>query len=202
MIKNITMSLIAVAAVTAFAFKTPGAKHATTYAVDTKTSTATWLAKKVTGQHSGTVSISSGSIVAEHANIKGGTFELDMKSIACTDLEAGKGKEKLEGHLKSDDFFSVDKHPTAKLEITKVVAKSNTDFEMSGKLTIKGITNDITFPSNIKMDGKTFVAVSKIMVDRSKYDVKYGSKTFFEGIGDKAIDDMFEMNVNIVAAAK
>lgn len=201
MIKNITMSLIAVAALTAFAFK-PEAKHATTYAVDTKTSTATWLAKKVTGQHSGTVNITSGSIVAEHANIKSGTFELDMKSIACTDLEAGKGKEKLEGHLKSDDFFSTEKHPTAKLEVTGFKAKSNTEFDVTGKLTIKGITNDVSFPANIKMDGKTFVGVAKIMVDRTKYDIKYGSKTFFESIGDKAIDDQFEMNVNIVAAAK
>jgi polyisoprenoid-binding protein YceI len=198
MMKRITLSLIAAAAISAFAFTL---KHDTVYNLDTKASSATWLAKKVTGQHSGTLKVTKGTITAEHGTLKGGNFELDMTSIAVTDLKAGEGKEKLEGHLKSEDFFSVDKHRTANLEITKFTPKSNTEFDVTGKLTIKGITNEITFPAKIKMDDKTFVGVATIMVDRTKYDIKYGSKSFVEGIGDKAIDDQFQMDVNIVASA-
>jgi polyisoprenoid-binding protein YceI len=203
MIKNITMTVIAAAAVTAFSFTTPEAKKETTYTVDTKTTTATWLAKKVTGQHSGTVNVSKGSIESKGGtSISGGTIEFDMTSIACTDLTDPEWNGKLVGHLKSDDFFSVDKHPKATFVITKTAAKSNTEMNITGNLTIKGITHEITFPAMVKMDGKTLVAVAKIMVDRTKYDIKYGSKSFVEGIGDKAIDDEFEMNVNLVAAAK
>jgi len=203
MINKITMSFIAAAAVTAFAFTTPVAKKgATTYTVDAKTTTATWLAKKVTGQHNGTVNISKGSIMSDGKTITGGTIEFDMTSIAVSDLTDKQWNDKLVGHLKSDDFFSVEKNPTAKFEITKAVAKAENNYDVTGKLTIKGITNEITFPAMVKMDGKTFVTVAKIMVDRTKYDIKYGSKDFFEGIGDKAINNEFELNVNVVAAAK
>ena len=200
---KITMSVIAAAAVTAFAFTTPVAKKGTTtYTVDTKTTTATWLAKKVTGQHSGTVNVSKGSIVSDGKTVTGGTLEIDMTSIACTDLTDPEWNGKLVGHLKSDDFFSVDKNPTAKFEVTKAVAKSANNYDVTGKLTIKGITNEVTFPAMIRMDDKTLVTVAKIMVDRTKYNIKYGSKDFIEGIGDKAIDNEFELNVNVVASAK
>ncbi|HEY0031257.1 MAG TPA: YceI family protein [Bacteroidia bacterium] len=202
MIRKTTMSFIAAAAVTAMAFTTPNAKKETTYAVDTKATTATWLAKKVTGQHTGGLSVSKGSITAEGNTIKGGTFEFDMNSITCTDLADKTYNDKLIGHLKSDDFFSVAKHSTAKFELTKATLKSGNDYEVTGKLTIKGITNDVTFPAMIKMDAKTFVTVAKITVNRTKYDIKYGSASFFEGIGDKAINDDFDLNVNVVAAAK
>lgn len=203
MINKITMGFIAAAAVTAFAFTTPVAKKgATTYVVDTKTTTATWLAKKVTGQHSGTVNLSKGTIISDGKTITGGTLEFDMNSIACTDLTDKEWNGKLVGHLKSDDFFSVEKNPTAKFEITKAVAKTATDYDVTGKLTIKGITQEITFPAMIKMDGKTFVTVAKITVDRTKFDIKYGSKDFIEGIGDKAINNDFQLDVNVVASAK
>jgi polyisoprenoid-binding protein YceI len=203
MIKNITLSVVAAAAISAFAFTTPELKTETTYAVDTKATTATWLAKKVTGEHAGGITVSKGTINSKGpGNITGGELEFDMTSITCTDLTDKEWNGKLIGHLKSDDFFSVDKNPTSKFVITKVTPKSNTDYDVTGKLTIKGITNEITFPAMIKMDGKTMVTIAKIMVDRTKFDIKYGSKSFVEGLGDKAIDDQFELNVNVVAKAK
>ncbi|MDQ3048383.1 MAG: YceI family protein [Bacteroidota bacterium] len=201
MINKITMSLLAAAAVTAFSFTT-GEKHLTTYKVDTKSTTASWVGKKVTGEHSGTIAVSSGNIISDHGNITGGAFILDMTSLKCTDLKADEGGDKLVGHLKADDFFGADKHPTAKFELTKATLKSGNDYDVTGKLTIKGITNEVTFPAMIKMDGKTFVTVAKITVDRTKYDIKYGSASFFQGIGDKAISDNFELNVNVVASAE
>ncbi|MBL0330633.1 MAG: YceI family protein [Bacteroidetes bacterium] len=201
MIRKMTFGLIAAAAIGAFAFTTPKASSVN-YSIDTKASTATWLAKKVTGQHEGGVAISKGNIVSDGKNITGGTFEIDMTSITCTDLTDKEYNGKLIGHLKSDDFFSIEKNPTAKFELTKATLKSGNDYTVTGKLTIKGITNEITFPAMIKMDAKTFVTVAKIMVNRTKYDIKYGSASFFEGIGDKAINDEFELNINVVASAK
>ena len=201
MIKKMTFGLIAVAAIGAFAFTTPKASNVN-YSIDTKATTATWLAKKVTGQHEGGVAISKGSIVSDGKSITGGSFEIDMTTITCTDLTDKEYNGKLIGHLKSDDFFSVEKNPTAKFELTKATLKSGNDYTVTGKLTIKGITNEITFPAMIKMDAKTFVTIAKIMVNRTKYDIKYGSASFFEGIGDKAINDEFELNINVVASAK
>lgn len=201
MIPKISIGLVVAAAVTAFAF-TPVKKVAKNYTVDTKATTASWIGKKVTGQHSGGISISSGSIVSDGKTITSGTFEFDMNSITCTDLTDKTYNEKLIGHLKGDDFFAVEKNPKAKFELTKATLKSGNDYDVTGKLTIKGITNEITFPAMIKMDDKAVVAVAKIMVNRTKFDIKYGSASFFESIGDKAISDEFELDVNVVATAK
>jgi len=195
------LSLIAIAAYSTFAFTTPEPKHETNYNIDTKSTTATWIGKKVTGQHTGGISISNGSIITEHGAIKGGTIEFDMNSITNTDLADKEWNGKLIGHLKSDDFFGTEKNPTAKFEITKATLKSGNDYDIVGKLTIKGITNEITFPALIKMDAKTMVTIAKITVNRTKFDIKYGSATFFETLGDKALSDDFELNVNVVATA-
>lgn len=183
---------------------TPGEKAKTkTYTVDTKTSTANWLGKKVTGEHKGTIALSEGTVLSNGpGSITGGTLVFDMNSIVNTDLTDKAWNDKLIGHLKSDDFFSVDKNPTASFVITKAVATSNTNFDITGNLTIKGITNEISFPALVKMDAKTMVTVAKITVNRTKFDIKYGSASFFESIGDKAISDDFELEVNIVASAK
>jgi len=201
MIKKLTFGLIAAAAIGTFAFTTPKAKTVN-YSIDTKLTTSTWLAKKVTGQHTGGISISKVSIISDGKKITGGSFEFNMNSITCTDLTDKEYNDKLIGHLKSDDFFSTVKNPTAKFELSTVTLKSGEDYTVSGKLTIKGITNEITFPAIIKMDAKTIVTVAKIMVDRTKFDIKYGSASFFEGIADKAISDEFELNITVVAAAK
>jgi polyisoprenoid-binding protein YceI len=170
--------------------------------MDSKNTTASWLATKVTGQHNGTIAVSKGMLTGDGKTVTGGTFELDMNSIADVDLADAGYKAKLEGHLKSEDFFNVAKFPTATFTISNVVLKSGTDYTVTGKLTIKGITNEITFPAVIKMEGKAVVAIAKITVDRTKFDIKYGSKNFIEGIGDKAISDNFDLNVNFVGMAK
>ncbi len=195
---KITTTFIAAAAIIAFAF-TPLAKEEKTYSIDTKKTTATWLGTKVTGKHNGNLNISSGKITSDGKNITGGTVEFDMTSITCTDLTDKEWSDKLVGHLKSDDFFGVATHPTSKFEITKVIHKSENNYDVTGKLTIKGITNEINFPAMIKFDEKTIVTIAKIIVDRTKFGIKYGSSSFFEKIGDKAIHDNFELDVNVVA---
>jgi len=160
--------------------------------IKTSESTIDWVGKKITGQHTGTLNLSEGFLVFEGENITSGEFVVDMTTLIVTDLEAGKGKEKLEGHLSSDDFFGTANHKTAKLVINKS-KKTDKGYKLAGDLTIKGKTNPISFELTVKGD----TASTKLMVDRTKYDIKYGSGSFFENLGDKAINDEFELNVNL-----
>lgn len=162
--------------------------------VDVSKSTINWKASKVTGTHTGTVGIKSGSLDIEKGKLKGGSFVVDMKSIVVTDL-SGTGKERLEGHLNSDDFFSTEKFTEAKLDITKVTEMAmKGEYAVTANLTIKGITKPISFVAKASENSAT----AEIKIDRTKYDIKYGSGSFFENLGDKAIDDTFELNINLV----
>jgi len=117
-----------------------------------------------------------------------------MNSLSCSDLKAGEGKEKLEGHLKSADFFGTDKYATSTLVFKTVASKGNNVYTVTADLTIKDKTNPVTFDLTVK--GNTASAALK--VDRTKYDIKYGSGSFFDNLGDKAIDNEFELKVALV----
>ncbi|MBV7530753.1 YceI family protein [Chitinophaga sp. sic0106] len=175
---------------------------AATYTVDAAQSKLTWVGKKVTGEHTGTINIASGALVVENNALKGGNFSLDTRSIAVTDIKDAGGNAKLVGHLKADDFFGVEKFPKADFAITSIKAKGNGAYDVTGNLTIKGITNPITFPATVAVAGNKLTAKADITVDRTKYNIKYGSKSFFEGIGDKAIYDDFNLAVELVATTK
>ncbi|MBA22136.1 MAG: lipid-binding protein [Flavobacteriales bacterium] len=151
-----------------------------------------WLAKKVTGQHEGNINLSSGSLTMENGVLTGGSFVVDMNSISCTDLE-GEYKGKLEGHLKSDDFFGVDKHPQASLTFTDIKTKGNGLYTVTGDFTIKGKTNPATFDFQINDQNAT----AKVIINRSLYDIRYGSKSFFDNLGNKMIYDDFELDVTL-----
>ena len=150
------------------------------------------IAKTEASSHDGTVNVKNGTVVLKKNALVGGTFVLDMTSINATDLQ-GEYQGKLNGHLKADDFFGTEKFPTAKLNFKKVVAKSANVYTVTGDLTIKGITKPITFDLTTTANSAT----TKFMVDRTKYDIKYGSGTFFTSIGDKAIADEFELDVTL-----
>jgi polyisoprenoid-binding protein YceI len=191
----VPLSLAAVFAFLAFIVPPPASK----FKVDTKASTLTWLGKKVTGQHTGTIGISSGELIGEGKSIKEGSFEIDVNSLTVTDITDKDSNAKLVGHLKADDFFGASKFPKATFVISSISPKSGNDYTVKGKLTIKGKTNDIEFPATITNDGKKVTANAKIVIDRTKFDIRYGSKTFFENIGDKAISDEFELTLKLVA---
>ena len=161
--------------------------------VDVEKSTAKWTGKKVTGEHFGNVSIKSGNLELNDGKIMGGEFVLDMNSITNIDLE-GEWADKLIGHLKSDDFFGVDKYPLATLKIVESGAFVNGEAEVSGHLTIKGITEPISFTVK-KQDGGFS---STLVVDRTKYGAKFRSGKFFQDLGDKLIYDDFTVEVNLV----
>ena len=177
--------------------------HTEVFKVDTKASTLEWYAEKVSGKHNGIIQLLSGDIKNDHGHLSG-TFEIDMNSIEDKEMEAGKGKTKLETHLKSADFFDAAKFPTAKFVITSVapltgVKAGGPNFTVKGMLTIKDKTNEISFDALIKLEQNKLSCSGSAIVDRSKFDIKYGSKTFFADIGDKMINDEFTIKLNVVA---
>ena len=166
--------------------------------VKTDESTVAWTGRKVTGQHNGSISIKDGTVSIQDGLLTGGTIIMDMTSITVLDQEGG-GKTKLEGHLKSDDFFGVEKYPTSTLVVTKTVSKGEGQYAVTADLTIKGITHPINFDALLKLGSDRATVTADLKIDRTLYDVRYGSGKFFDDLGDKTIDDIFELNVKIVA---
>ncbi|MFV5700909.1 YceI family protein [Flavobacterium sp. XS2P12] len=163
---------------------------AQTKKVDASKSTVNWVGKKVTGKHEGTVNLKDGKLIFKGKKLAGGSFNVDMTSLTATDL-SGEYQGKLNGHLKSEDFFGTEKFPTATLVFKKVVKKTANLYTVTGDLTIKGITNPITF--DLATTSNT--AATSLKIDRTKYDIKYNSASIFSSIGDKAISDDFDLAV-------
>jgi polyisoprenoid-binding protein YceI len=156
-----------------------------------------WVGKKVTGEHSGTIAFTKQNLIFDKGVLKGGSFEVDMSTIEVTDI-SGLYAKKLEGHLKADDFFGVEKFPTALLTIKKVELKSANNYTITADLTIKGKTNSITFNAVANEEDTNIVFDSKVVIDRTKYGIEYKSGSFFEELGDKMIYDDFDLNIHIV----
>jgi polyisoprenoid-binding protein YceI len=199
--KHISLSLAAIVALTLLSFTV---YHTESFSVDTANSSVQWLAKKVTGQHYGTVKLKSGSLVMNHGTPVGGNFELDMTSITCNDITDPKKNQDLVGHLKNDDFFSVAKFPSATLAISRIIPIQNAkagenNFELWGNLTIKGITQQVQFPALFTGSHQQVKATAKITIDRTKWNITYKSGTVFPELVDKAIADNVEFEVSIVA---
>ena len=178
-------------------------KAATAYQVETAQSNLEWNGKKVTGEHTGNIKVAKGEILVNGNQVVGGTVLFDMTSITNTDLTDESYQQKLIGHLKSDDFFAVEKHPTGFFKITGVTplksATSNATHTVKGDLTLKGITHAIAFPAKVTLQDGVASAVGTATLDRTKWDIKYGSKSFFPNIADKAIYDDFTVKFNLVA---
>ncbi|MBN7811547.1 YceI family protein [Algoriphagus sp. H41] len=162
-------------------------------------STVKWMAEKVTGKHWGYVPISDAQLDVANGKITGGTFEMDMVNLTVEDLTDPKSKGNLTNHLKSDDFFSVEKFNKATLKIKDAKTSNGTDYTISGDLTIKGVTQPVSFPAKVSVAGKQLTATGEITFDRTKYDIKYRSSNYFENLADKAIYDDVKLEVKLVA---
>lgn len=170
--------------------------------VNQKQSVLEWTGKKITGEHYGTISLSKGELSFSEKILTGGFFEIDVNSITCTDISDKKSNARLIDHLKSDDFFSVRTHPSARLEITKVQHKEGINYILTGNLTIKRLTHSLIFPATVAMENEKIVAEADITFDRSKYNVKFSSASFFENLGDEMIYDDIELKVRLIALVK
>lgn len=170
--------------------------------IDPTQSKLEWTGKKLGGEHYGEIQLSSGHLTFAKNKLSGGSFEMDMTSITCVDITDEKSNKRLVDHLKSEDFFSVTRFPKSSFTIKKVESKSATEYLILGNLTIKGKTNPITFTTKLNTVNNQTVAEATLVFDRSKYDVKFGSQSFFENLGDKLVYDEVEMNVKLVLHSK
>lgn len=192
----VTTLAAALIAVTTFAGN--GLTEKTSHEVNAEKSAIFWTGKKVTGMHTGTLMLKGGSVEIENGIPVGTTMTMDMKTIDVTDLQ-GDMKERLKGHLNSDDFFGTETHPEAVFKSTSFTPISGAEnrepnYTVKGTLTMKGITNEVEFPAFVAVRDDGVIANGKITLDRSKWEIKYGSGSFFEGLGDKTIYDDFDMN--------
>lgn len=161
-----------------------------TFTADTENSVVEWFGKKVTGEHNGTVQLADASFSVEDGAVISGNATIDLTTIVVKDIEDAEFNAKLKGHLESPDFFNVAEFPTATLAITGA---------NKGDLTIKGITQPVSFDAIVsEADGK-IVVTGSITIDRTAYDIRYGSGKFFENLGDKTINDEFTLKFNVVA---
>lgn len=182
-IRNI--AAIAIVAFMTFSFTTiDGDKKE----IQVENSKVVWKGYKMTGSHEGLITLKSGYLNFDQDKLTGGSFTIDMTSISNVDLE-GEYKDKLEGHLKSDDFFGVEKFPSATLIFTNVKSTGKNAYEVTGDITIKGITESVKF--DISIYGNKANATLKL--DRTKFDVRYGSASFFDDLKDKVIYDEFDL---------
>ena len=163
----------------------------TTKKVDIEKSVVKWVGYKLTGQHEGTVSIKEGELNFENNVLTGGTFTIDMGSINTTDLEGGS-KNRLDEHLKDEDFFDVDKYKTAAM-VFKEIKPSDKDYLIKADLTIKGITNEILFNMSVSETSAT----ANLKIDRTQFNITYKSATFTNILKDKAIYDEFDLSVKL-----
>lgn len=191
---KLTSLALLVVVIASSAFIAPVFK-ADTYKVDASKSSITWVGKKLTGSHNGTIDLQSGSLSFNGKKLAGGNFVIDMTTIKDADKSAN-----LEKHLKADDFFGTDKFASSTFTIKKVAGNGNT-VNVTGDLTIKGITNSITFPATLvwNADGSVTASADKVSVDRTRYGIKYKSKSIFPDVGDKMINDEFELAIKLVA---
>ncbi len=161
-----------------------------------------WSGKKITGQHNGTVDIKSGDLYLDNGKLTGGNFEIDFTTIKVLQLDDPELNAKLTGHLKSNDFFSAQSFPTGKFEIKSLAPLSNgndNNYTVSGNLTIKGITKEITFPAKVLINGNTVIASADFNIDRTLWDIKFRSGKFYENLGDNLISDEINIKFNISA---
>ncbi len=158
--------------------------------IDLKKSTLTWTGKKVTGEHQGSLKFKNGSLTFKNKKLVRGNFVVDMTSLNNTD-QTGTDKAKLEGHLKSADFFDTEGYPTAQMIFKKIISKGKGLYQISADLSIKGKTNPVIFDLNLKSKSAT----AHLVIDRTKYGIQYGSGSFFEDLGDRTIYDEFDLDV-------
>lgn len=190
----------------------PGAEQPTAVAtesskefkVDVAASSLKWKGTKLGGEHFGTINIQSGAINLENDVIKAGSFMVDMNSIVVDDIKEEEYNTKLKNHLASPDFFNIASFPTSKFEITSAEKLAAADdkgnnYTISGNLTIKDISKNISIPAKVDIQEGSFYAVAVFSIDRTEWDIKYNSGKFFKNLGDKLINDAIEFELDLKA---
>jgi polyisoprenoid-binding protein YceI len=171
------------------------------YEIDNNATTVLWTGKKVTGKHYGKIKVSNGNLTTNGNKLNAGVIVIDMNSMTCDDIADAKSNADLVGHLKNEDFFNTASFPEAKLELSKVVYNGKANATIFGNLTIKDKTNPVSFKVKIVNAGDKLTAIGRLIFDRTKYDIKYGS-TLFGAAADKAIENNVSLEISLVASKK
>ena len=195
--KKILLSLV-LSIGTLFAFATK--PHIDNVRVNAESSTVKWIGSKVASSHEGNVNIEKGSLSIDHGTLVGGEIAINMNSISCSDIDSREKNKYLVTHLKGEDFFNTEAFPLTIIKITRAVKGKGNMYKIIADLTIKGITHPVTFPAKVEINGKNFLAKANIKIDRTKWDIQYGSGSFFKDLGDKLILDEIEFDISLVSA--
>ncbi|TPG72106.1 YceI family protein [Hymenobacter nivis] len=182
----------------------PAAQAQTAYKLQPQLSTLGWEGKAVTHGHNGTIQFTGGDLLVKNNMVVGGTTTVDMKTIKATDIKDADTQTKFVGHMSSEDFFDAAKNPVSTFKIVSITpikgaAATADNATIVGDMMIKGVTNRLTFPAKVGVKNGVAAASGKMTIDRTKFGLKYGSKSFFDSIGDKAINDDFTLDFNVVA---
>jgi polyisoprenoid-binding protein YceI len=162
------------------------------YELDTEASTLEWAAYRFTGSgHTGTVGIADGYMAYTDDALQQGEFVIDMTSIT-----ESEGNERFLQHIRSDDFFTVDRYPTSTLLVNEITTENGTSV-VNGELTIRGITNEVSFPATIERSEDELNASAEFEIDRTKWGVVYDSGSVFKQLGDRAIEDEITYKLDI-----
>ena len=168
---------------------------------DTEKSIAQWTgSKKIVKNWTdrGTIKIKQGFASFENGVLKGGEVVFDMNTITATSTGKGEGQDYLSTHLKSDDFFAVSTYPESKFIITSVAKESGNIYQVTGDLTIKGKTNPVSFPAEVRASNGQTTIIGGLMLDRTLWEVKFGSDKFFQDLGDNVISDEFSIEFTVI----
>lgn len=171
------------------------------YNVVSTKSNIDWIGKKVTGAHNGTIAIKTGTLVVENGRLLGGNFTIDTTAIKILDITDPATNDQFAGHLFSADFFATENFPEASFIITNARITNNGQYLINGDLTIKGITHPISFSADVVITDEVVISSGKMLVDRTKYDMKFRSGNFFSNLGDTLIYNEFELDVKLTATA-
>lgn len=164
--------------------------------LDTQKSVIKWIGTKLKGRHNGTIKVKEGVVILNQEKVVGGEFIIDMDTIEVSDL-TGKDKAKLEGHLRSEDFFEIAKFPTSKFVVTSISEPNESgEVQVTGNLEMKGITKSITFPAKIQFsqDKKTVSAQANFNINRQLWGITY------KGMADNAINDEVNLELDLTAS--
>ena len=164
-------------------------------------SSVNWIGRKVTGAHNGTIGIKEGTLTFHNGKLTGGKFIIDTTSIKILDVTDPATNAQFAGHLASDDFFNSENYPEALLVFTSAEPMLNGYYQINGNLTIKGITHPIGFDAQVDYADNIITSSGKIVIDRTKYAMRFRSGNFFKDLGDTLIYNEFELNVKITAKA-
>lgn len=169
------------------------------YTINNEVSKIEWVGKKVTGSHEGIISIQSGTIVVEEGQLLSATINIDMTSIVITDIEDKGSNQKLMDVFTSPSFFNTTQYSTASLVIEEVHSTTANQCVLKGNITIKDVQKPISISATTKIENNKIVVIGETEIDRTDFDIKYGSGSFFDTLGDKAIKDLFLIKFKIGA---